>query len=280
MSVKSEERKIKTTSFIFLSAVGVLWIAPLIWILSTSLKPESAAISWPIRWIPETPTLKNYIDVISNTSEAPILKWFVNSLFIAVSHTVLVLFIASLAAYAYSRLEFKGRDKIFWSLMATMMIPPIMNLIPAYSIVNFLGWIDTPWAMIIPGLGGVFGIFLLRQFFLGIPKELEEAAIIDGATLFQIYWKIILPLSKPALVVLALFTFMGNWNDFLWPLIVTNSIEMRTLPVGLSILQGTYNIQYAKMMAATFISAVPVLILFLLAQRFFVKGISLSGVKG
>lgn len=280
MSVKREERNIKITSFIFLAIVGIFWIAPMIWILSTSLKPESAAISWPIKWIPDAPTLQNYIDVISNTSEAPILRWFANSLFIAITHTVFILFINSLAAYAYSRLQFKGREKIFWFLMATMMIPPIMNLIPAYSIVNFLGWVDTPWAMIVPGLGGVFGIFLLRQFFMGIPKELEEAAVIDGATLFQIYWKIILPLSKPALVVLALFTFMGNWNDFLWPLIVTNSVEMRTLPVGLSILQGTYNIQYAKMMAATFISAIPVLILFLLAQRFFVKGISLSGVKG
>ncbi|MBS4195576.1 carbohydrate ABC transporter permease [Bacillus sp. FJAT-49870] len=252
----------------------------MIWILSTSLKPESAAISWPIKWIPTNPTFQNYIDVISNTSEAPIMRWFVNSLFIAVTHTIFVLFITSLAAYAYSRLKFKGRDKIFWFLMATMMVPPIMNLIPNYSIVDTLGWVDTPWAMIIPGLGGVFGIFLLRQFFLGIPDELEEAAIIDGASLFQIYYQIILPLSKPALVVLALFTFMGNWNDFLWPLIVTDSVEMRTLPVGLSILQGTYNIQYAKMMTATVLSAIPVLILFLAAQQFFVKGISLTGVKG
>jgi multiple sugar transport system permease protein len=280
MTIQKEERSTKWFSFIFLSILAVIWIAPLIWIFSTSLKPESQAISWPIQWIPETLTLENYIAVVSNTDDAPILRWFWNSFFIATTHTILILLINSLAAFAYARLQFKGREFLFWSLMVTMMIPTVMNLIPLYSIVNWLGWIDTPWAMIVPGLGGVFGIFLLRQFFLGIPAELEEAAKIDGATTFQIYWKIILPLAKPALVTLALFTFMGNWNDFLWPLIVTNDVEMRTLPVGLSILQGTYNIQYAKMMTATLLSAVPVLILFLFAQRFFVKGISLSGIKG
>jgi multiple sugar transport system permease protein len=280
MGIKKEEVKTKWSSFIFLVIVAVVWITPLLWIISTSLKPESQAISHPIRWIPETLTLGNYEAVISNTSEAPILQWFWNSFFIATTHTILILLLNSLAAYAYARLKFKGRDFLFWSLMITMMIPPVINLIPVYSIVDYLGWVDTPWAMIIPGLGGVFGIFLLRQFFLGIPEELEEAARIDGATTFQIFWKIILPLAKPALVVVGLFTFMGNWNDFLWPLIVTNSVEARTLPVGLSILQGTYNIQYAKMMAATVFSAVPVIILFIFTQRFFVKGISLSGIKG
>jgi multiple sugar transport system permease protein len=280
MGIKKEEIKAKWSSFIFLTIIGIVWITPLIWIISTSLKPESQAISHPIQWIPETFTFENYQAVISNTSEAPILRWFWNSLFIASTHTILILLINSLAAFGYARLQFKGRDLLFWSLMVTMMIPPVMNLIPVYSIVNFLGWVDTPWAMIIPGLGGVFGIFLLRQFFLGIPVELEEAARIDGATTLEIYWKIILPLAKPALVVVGLFTFMGNWNDFLWPMIVTNSVEARTLPVGLSILQGTYNIQYAKMMAATVLSAVPVIILFMFTQRYFIKGISLSGIKG
>jgi len=280
VSIKTEVKKTKITSFIFLTILAIIWVTPMLWILSTAFKPESQAISWPIKWIPETFTTENFAAVLSNTNDAPILKWFANSLFIAVLHTIFILIIDSMAAFAYARLKFKGREVLFWTLMTTMMIPPVMNLIPTYSIVNKLGWIDTPWAMIIPGLGGVFGIFLLRQFFLNIPKELEEAAIIDGATTFQIYWKIILPLSKPALVVLALFTFMGNWNDFLWPLIATNSVEARTLPVGLAILQGTYNIQYAKMMAATVLSAIPVLILFLFTQRFFVKGISLSGIKG
>jgi multiple sugar transport system permease protein len=280
MSTKKEERSTKWASFTFLSILAVVWIAPMLWILSTSLKPESQAISWPIQWIPETFTFENYIEVLSDSEDAPVLRWFWNSFFIATTHTLLILLINSLAAFAYARMQFKGKEFLFWSLMVTMMIPTVMNLIPLYSIVNWLGWIDTPWAMIVPGLGGVFGIFLLRQFFQGIPVELEEAAKMDGATAFQIYWKIIIPLSKPALVTLALFTFMANWNDFLWPLIVTNEAETRTLPVGLSILQGTYNIQYAKMMTATLLSAVPVLILFLFAQRFFIKGISLSGIKG
>jgi multiple sugar transport system permease protein len=280
MGTKKELRTSKLISMTFLCIFAVIWIAPLLWILSTSLKPESQAISWPIRWIPETFTIENYVAVITNSNDAPILRWFWNSFFIASTHTVLILFINSLAAYAYARLQFKGREFLFWSLMVTMMIPTVMNLIPLYSIVSWLNWIDTPWAMIVPGLGGVFGIFLLRQFFQGIPIELEEAAKIDGANALEIYWKIILPLAKPALVTLALFTYMGNWNDFLWPLIVTNDVETRTLPVGLSILQGTYNIQYGKMMTATLLSAVPVLILFLFAQRFFIKGISLSGIKG
>jgi multiple sugar transport system permease protein len=280
MSLKSEQKIVKWSSFIFLTILAVVWITPMLWILSTSLKPESEAISHPITWIPKTFTFQNYEHVIMNTNESPIVRWFLNSLFIATTHTVLLLIITALAAFAYARLKFKGRDFLFWTLMSTMMIPPVMNLVPLYSLVSFFGWIDTPWAMVFPGLGAVMGIFLLRQFYIGIPVELEEAARIDGANTFQIFHKIILPLAKPALVVVGLFSFMGNWNDFLWPLIVTNSTEMRTLPAGLSILQGNYNIQYAKMMTATVLSAIPVIILFLFTQRFFVKGIALSGLKG
>jgi len=280
MALRSEERRTKALSFLFLFVMAILWIAPLLWIISTSLKPESQVISWPLRWIPETLTWENYKNVLFNTDESPILLWFWNSLFIATVHTVLVLVVDALSAYAFARMEFRGKEVLFWALMATMMIPTVMNLVPLYSIVESIGWVDTPWAMIIPGLGGVFGIFLLRQFFESIPKELEEAARIDGANAFQVFMKVILPLSKPALVTLALFTFLANWNDYLWPLIVTNDVETRTLPVGLSILQGAYTTQYAKLMAGTVLSALPVLILFLFSQRFFVKGLTMGGVKG
>jgi multiple sugar transport system permease protein len=277
MAIK--DKSSKRFSFLFLSVAALFWIIPFLWVISTSLKPESQAISWPIRWIPDTITIKNFTDVFAR-NDIPILRWFWNSFFIATIHTGLMLLFNSMSAYAFARLKFKGRDVLFWALMGTMMIPPVMNLVPLYGLVSSLGWTNNYAAMIFPGLASVFGIFLLRQFFIGIPKELEEAARIDGASSFTIYWKIILPLAKPALIVLALFTFMGNWNDYLWPLIVTSSAEMRTLPVGLAIMQGQFNIQFAKLMAATIFSALPVIILFIFAQRFLVKGIALSGIKG
>ncbi|CAG9621107.1 carbohydrate ABC transporter permease [Sutcliffiella rhizosphaerae] len=269
----------KRFSLLFLSFMALFWIIPFLWVISTSLKPESQAISWPIKWIPETFTFDNFTSVFAR-QDVPILRWFWNSFIIATIHTGLMLLFNSMSAFAFARLKFKGRDLLFWTFMGTMMIPPVMNLVPLYGLVSSLGWVNNYAAMIFPGLASVFGIFLLRQFFIGIPAELEEAARMDGASTFTIYWRIILPLAKPALIVLALFTFMGNWNDYLWPLIVTSSADMRTLPVGLAIMQGQFNIQFAKLMAATIFSALPVIILFIFAQRFLVKGIALSGIKG
>lgn len=268
----------KRISFVFLCIMALFWILPLLWVLSTSLKPESQAISWPIRWIPETITFDNFKNVLSR-QDVPVLRWFWNSFFIATIHTTLMLLFNSMSAYAFARLKFRGREILFWGLMTTLMIPPVMNLVPLYGLISTIGWVNNYAAMIFPGLGSVFGIFLLRQFFIGIPYELEEAARMDGASSFYIYLRIILPLAKPSLIVLALFTFMGNWNDYLWPLIVTTSAEMRTLPVGLAIMQGQFNIQFAKLMAATILSAIPVIILFLFAQKYIVKGISLTGIK-
>jgi multiple sugar transport system permease protein len=248
--------------------------------LSTSLKPESQTIEWPIRFIPRTFTLENYVEIFNNTERTPIFRWFFNSIFIATTTTFIVVFVDAMAAYAYARLKFKGRKTIFWLLMATMMVPPVTNLIPNYIIVNTLGWIDTYYAMIFPAVSSVFGVFLLRQFFMGIPRDLEDSAYIDGCNKFQTFYKIILPLAKPALITLSLFTFLGSWNAFLWPLIVTNSAEMRPLTPGLSLLQGYYIIEHGKLMAGAFISAFPVIIIFAFAQRYFVKGISLTGMKG
>jgi multiple sugar transport system permease protein len=274
------QRGARIFTMVFLVVMAAIWVFPLIWVLSSSLKPESDVIANPLTWIPQTFTLDNYTSVLTNTENSPILRWFGNSLFIATIHTALMLLFNAMSAYAFARMKFPGREPLFWLLMLTMMFPAVLNYIPLYAIVDSLGWVDTPWAMIFPGLGSVFGIFLLRQFFIGIPAELEEAARIDGANSWQIFTRIILPLSKPALVTLAIFTFMANWNDFLWPLIVTNDLETRTLPVGLSLLQGYYNIQFGKLTASTVISAIPVLIVFLFAQRFFIKGITLSGIKG
>lgn len=266
--------------FIILTVLCILWIMPLIWVLSTSLKTEVAASAWPIKWIPSEPTLENF-NAVLNDSQANVKVWFINSVVNASIYTVLVLIVDSLAAYAFARFQFKGRDILFFIMLGTMMIPNVLNLVPLYAIVNEFGWVDTRWALIIPGVASVFGVFLLRQFFIGIPRELEEAASIDGANHFQIFYKIMLPLVKPGLIVLGLFSFLANWNDYMWPLTVINSNSQRTLTIGLSVLKGTYNVLYAKMMAVTVLSIVPIIIMFIFAQKYFMQGSNISsGIKG
>jgi multiple sugar transport system permease protein len=280
MMIRLRKQLPHATLFAAMAFFALLWLVPLLFVLTTSLKPESDTIKYPIEWIPSTITFDNFREILFSNAKAPLGRWLWNSLFVASSHTALVLLIASMAAYAYARLQFKGRDTLFGILMATMMVPPVMNFVPNYLTVDKLGWVDTYLALILPGLGGVFGVFLLRQFFKGIPRELEEAARIDGAGHFRVYWQIALPLARPALVTLAVFSFMGSWNDFLWPLIVTNDTNMRTLPPGLTMFQSQYFTYYGKLTAGAVVSAVPVLVLFLFAQRYFVKGISLTGLKG
>lgn len=268
-------------AFIFLLLVGIIWIVPVLWTLLSSLKAEAEIQTIGYKILPVEWVIKNYVEVLSDTSSAPIVKWFTNSLIISTSHTILVLIIASLAAYAYSRLTFKGRDTLFIILLSTMMFPSVVNLIPLYKISDILGWIDSPLAVIVPGVAGVFNIFLIRQFMLGIPKEYDESARVEGANDFQIYSRVILPLIRPVLTVVALFSFTGSWNDFLWPSIVFNDVEKLPLTPGLKLLQGVYDIEIAHLMASAVISIVPTFILFLFAQRYFLKGLSLSsGVKG
>jgi len=229
----------------------------------------------PIEWV-----MDNYKEILQSNT-APVFKWFQNSLFISTTHTILMLAISSLAAFAFARLEFKGRDRIFWFLMGTMMFPGIVNLIPTFKIVHIFKWINTPWAVIVPGLGGVFNIYLIRQFLLGIPKQLDEAAYIDGASSLQIFFKLILPLSRPVLTVVALFSFTGSWNDFLWPSIVMNDIEKMPLTPGLKLLQGAFAAQLGPLSAGAVIAIIPPIILYLFAQKYFLKGINLSaGIKG
>ncbi len=278
MAIRAIEKKKKRTSFIILCIISIFWLAPIIWVISTSFKTEIEAISSGFNLIPKDFTLDSYKFIFTDQNNN-IIHYVKNSFLAATAHTMLYLLIASLAAYGYGVLKFKYRDKIFWALIATMMIPAVMNLIPLYSIMIKFDWLDKMQALVVPGLGGVFGIFLLRQFFLNIPKDLIESAKIDGANHFQIYLKIVIPLSKPVLIVVALFAFMGNWNDYLWPLIVLNGDTYRTLPVGLALMQGNYNIYYSRLMAATVISIIPVLALFMAAQKFFIKGIMMSGIK-
>ncbi len=278
---KLKKKLPKLTAFGFLIIFGIIFLIPLLWALLTSFKPEVEIQTLGYRFFPVKWTFQNFKEALFGNSAAPIGRWFFNSMFISTVHTVLALIIVSMSAYAYAKLEFKGKNFIFWALMTTMMFPSVINLIPLYKIVQTLGWIDNPLALIVPGLGGVFNIYLVRQFMLGIPKEFSEAARIDGANEWQIFTRVIIPLSRPVLTVVALFAFTGSWNDFLWPSIVMNTIEKMPLTPGLRILQGVYDIEIAHLMSSAIISIIPTFVLYLFAQKYFLNGLALSsGVKG
>ncbi len=268
-------------AFLFLLAMACIWIIPLAYGVLTSFKSEMELMTsgfkiMPIEWV-----LTNYQELLMNNTSTPLVRWFMNSLVISVSHTVLVLVVVSLSAFAYSRLQFKGKNALFSFLLATMMFPSVVNLIPLYKIVDILGWVNTPLAMIVPGAAGVFNIFLVKQFMDNIPKDFDEAAQIDGASEGTIFFRIILPLIKPVLLVVALFAFTGSWNDFLWPSIVFNDIEKMPITSGLQLLQGMYAAKPTLLMAGALIAIVPTFILYLFAQKYFLQSMSLSaGVKG
>jgi len=265
--------------YLVLAAITVLMFVPTLWGLCASFKPEEEVLAEGIHFLPKDFTFENYLEVFTNRNN-PVLRWFFNSLVIAVLNVVLYLFIASMAAFAFSRLKFKGRETLFVICMMSMMIPGIINVIPNYVIIEKLGLLDNYLAMVLPGLGGVGSVFMIRQFMKGIPKEYDEAARIDGASSWCIYTRVILPLCKPALITAGIFAFQGSWNDFLWPLIVTNRPETRTLTSGLYIMQGLYSHQYGKLLAGAMLSALPVLIVFLFGQKYLVEGINVGGIKG
>jgi multiple sugar transport system permease protein len=210
----------------------------------------------------------------------PFGRFYLNSAIQAISVTVLQLLTASLAAFAFARLRFRGRDALFLLYLATMMIPFPVTMIPNFVIMRYLNWIDTFRALILPPAFSAFSTFLLRQYFMSIPTEMDDAARVDGASSFRIWWQIILPLSGPALATLAIFTFLGQWNSFLWPLIVTNSEKMRTLPVGLATFQSQFSVQWHLLMAGSVIAVLPILVIYIAGQKWFVRGITLTGMGG
>ena len=275
--------KSKVVAYLFLISMTLVWVVPLLFGILTSFKSETEIKLVGFKMLPITWTLNHYIEVLENTTNAPMLKWYMNSMLISVIQTLLVLVIVSLAAYGYTRIKFKGRDLLFWVLMSASMFPSVVNIIPTYKIVDTFGWVNTIWAAIVPGLGGVANIFLVRQFMKGIPMEYDESARMDGATEFTIYSRIILPLIKPILTVVALFTFTGSWNDFLWPSIIFNDIDKMTVTAGLQLLKGIYG-DYAyvgQLMASAGLALIPTFVLFLFAQKYFMESLSLSaGVKG
>jgi multiple sugar transport system permease protein len=262
---------------IVLIAGSVVMLLPFAWMLSTSLKTPAETFTYPPVWIPSKIAWDNYARTVT---AMPFGRFYLNSLIVTLSVTVLQILGASLAAFAFARLRFRGRDALFLLYLATLMIPFQVTMIPNFILVRTLGWYDTYQALILPPAFSAFSTFLLRQYFRGIPRDLDEAARIDGASSFRIWWSVILPLSGPVLAALAIFISLNTWNDFLWPLIVTNSQQMRTLPVGLSTFQGQFKTDWNLLMAGSVIAMLPILIVYIIGQRWFIRGITLSGLGG
>jgi multiple sugar transport system permease protein len=267
-----------------LVALALVWLLPIVWVVVTSLKLNADIVKLPPEWIPWPVTGAHYHEVLLSSSRtARIGRAFANSLVIALGCVVLVVATSALAAYPLARLRFPGRDVVFTLLIGSLMIPNAVILVPQYVLVQWLGWLSTYQGLIVPeaAMTFAFGVFLLRQFFLTIPAELEDAARIDGASTWQIFARIVLPLSQPVLAALAIFAFRSSWNDFLWPLIAVNKPEMFPLPVALALLRSAYSSEsYGPIMAGAALSAVPLLVVFIVANRRIVEGVRLSGLKG
>lgn len=271
-------KALKTGAVYLVLLAGALWmLVPFLWMLSTSFKASSAALKVPPDLIPHPFTLANYRRV---ADVFPIARVFLNSVFVAVTASAGQVLVASLAAYAFARIRWKAREAVFLLFLATLMIPQQVTLIPQFIEMKYLGWINSYQALILPGMFSAFGIFLLRQFFLSIPAALSEAAFVDGASHWTVYWRIVLPLSRPALATLSVFAFMQNWNSFLWPLVVTTRPELMTLPLGLATLQGRYYTDWSLVMAGAVLNVLPMILAYLVAQKQFVQGVTLSGIKG
>lgn len=259
-----------------LIAGALVMIVPFLWMVTLSLKPV-ALTHQPPYLIPTRFEVANYE---AAWQAAPFARYYLNSIVMTAGIVLGQVILSSLAAYAFARLKFPGRDALFFAFLATMMVPFHVILIPSYLIIDRLGWIDSYAALIVPRMVSAFGIFLLRQYYQGIPRELDEAAMIDGASRLGIWWRIIMPLSGPGLATLGIFAFMFAWNDFLWPLVVVNDPNMRTVQLGLAMFQGRYGTQWTLLMAGTVTATLPTLIVFLFGQRWFIQSVAQSGVKG
>jgi multiple sugar transport system permease protein len=277
--------------YIVLIVGAVIFTVPFVWMLTSSFQDVGEMFRWPPSWIPKDPTLSNYRRYFG---EERIGRYFLNSVFVAGSVTIIQLFTSSLAAYTFAKRRFPGRNVIFVALLGTMMIPGQVTIIPNYVILKHIpffggndwlgnggsGWLDSYWGLIVPQGASAFGIFLLRQYIKNIPDELLDAARVDGATEFRIYWQIVMPLAMPAIAALAIFTFSYQWDDFYWPLVVISSEELRTLPLGLALFVVRNRTVWDLLMAGSVVATLPVLVVFLIFQRHFVRGIAMTGMKG
>ena len=268
------------TLWLFGMTISVLWGMPLVWMVSTSLKPEGQIMRYPIEWLPRQVSWENY-QIVFNY---PVLRWFWNSLFVAVATTALVVLFSAMAGYALARMRFWGRGFVFGVILSSRMIPGAVALIPLYLIIARFRLLDTYLALIMPAVASTLGVYLFRQFFFSLPRELEDAALIDGCGRFGLFFRIALPLAIPALLTVSIITFVASWNDFLWPLLVTSTDTATTMPVGMMKVNprtaGIRRMTYGVAMAGVTIQSLPTLVLFFLVQRHFVQGVTRTGIRG
>ncbi len=262
---------------IVLIPVAVIALFPLYWMTTTALTPSAAAIKVPPTLFPTEPTIENFLRLFE---QAPVILWALNSLVIAVAIMVGHVVFDSMAGYAFAKKRFVGKGLLFVMIVSSLMIPVHVTLVPRFILVSEIGLVNNPLGVILPSIADVFGIFLMRQFISSLPSELEDAARVDGASEWQVFWRIVMPLSRPAVATVAIFSFVGAWNAFLWPLIVLSKRELLTLPVGVATLQQEFTQNIGMVMAGAAVGAIPMIILFLLFQRFFLEGVRVGGLKG
>ncbi len=256
---------------------AALWFLPLAWAVATALKPEAETTDIPVKWIASKVTLEAFQSVL-NAGNLP--RWYFNSALTSLAITVITVLLGSLAAFGFSRARFRGRNVLFWFVLAGIMVPGQILIVPLFTQMQAFRMVDTYWGIILPQVASPIAVFIFKQFFDGIPRDLEEAATLDGASRLRVYWQIWMPLSRSAIAAVSIFTFVAAWNNFLWPFIVITNPDMMTLPVGLSQVQTAYGIRYAQIMASAVLGGLPLLVVFLFFQRQIVQGIAGTGIKG
>lgn len=274
--MKLKKNTKKTISLIILSFLALLAFIPLYWMVVTAFKEPSLTLKFPPEIFPKNPTFQNFESLFQRKE---IFRWTLNSVIVAGTVTLSQILLCAMAGYAIAKKKFPGSQIFFWVYISSMMIPKQVTLVPLYIMVANFSMINTYWGLILPSIAAPFGVFLMRQFMLSLPNEILDAAKIDGAGEFKTFWKIVLPMSKPALAVLGIFTFVGEWNSFLWPLIVTQSSEMKTLQAGLALIQEEVPMEYAYLMAGATYAAIPMVIVFLSFQKYFLRGVTVGAVK-
>ncbi|MEK3724468.1 carbohydrate ABC transporter permease [Paenibacillus sp. FSL H8-0034] len=261
----------------FLILCAIVWLFPFYWGITGSFKNEQAWFEMPPQLFPHDFSFNNYVELFRKTKTV---QWFWNSLYVSVCTMLLVCTLSCMAGYAFAKLQFRGRDAIFYFMISMMMLPKYVLLVPLFRMIKDFGWFDTYTGLIIPELAVPFGIFLIRQFMVAIPGELMESAKLDGCNEFSTFWRIVIPLSAPAIAALAIFEFVKSWNDYVWQLIIVSSDKMKTLPLGVAGLQQENMIQYGQLLAGATLSALPMIIVFVAFQKFFTRGITVGAVKG
>ncbi|GAA5078816.1 multiple sugar transport system permease protein [Thermocatellispora tengchongensis] len=257
--------------------IALLWLAPLLWAANTAFKPEGETTLIPLTWWSENFTWEAFEKTFIQSN---MLRWFLNSTVVAVGVTALVLITAAMAAYGFSRTRFRGKGAVFAFVVAGVMVPPQVLVVPLYDEMLALGLVDTYWAMILPQVAAPVMVFILKKFFDGIPHELEEAARVDGASQWRIFWQVVLPLSRPALAAVGIFTFIFTWNNFFWPFLAVSDPDLMTIPVGLATIQSSYGLRYAQIMASAVLGGLPLLIAYVFFQRNIIRSIAHTGLSG